>query len=140
MTLTKEELAARWPGKFEGYEPLPDYFPERPWGCKCHTCKRTGFVMTELITMLNMARHFAGVPFVITSAMRCEAYNFYLGGSKDSSHISGVAADIEVKDSRSRYKILNGVFLAGFMRIGIHIDFIHVDIDGFKDRSVAWVS
>ncbi len=92
----------------------------------------------ELIDKLNVARSMAGRPFVITSGYRTKDHNKLVGGKPGSSHIHGLAADIEVKTSRDRFFILKALLKAGFERIGVGKDFIHVDVDRGKAASVIW--
>ena len=78
--------------------------------------------------MLTRAREIADVPFVITSGYRCPKHNKEVG-STSQNHPSGRAADIKATDGPTRGKILKGLYLAGFRRIGIDFrrGFIHAD-------------
>ena len=92
---------------------------------------------------LDQARGLAGIPFKITSGYRTKEYNEDLikrgyKASKNSSHLKGLAADISVKDSKSRFIVFNSLLLAGFTRIGIADTFIHVDLDTDKKQNVIW--
>lgn len=115
---------------------MKDYFPERPWSCRCGC----GFnrIDPELVRRLNLARELAGVPFEITSACRCEAHNAAEGGKPGSAHTTGQAVDIRVGDSRQRYAVLMGLLGAGFKRIGIGGDFVHADVAGHLPQPAAW--
>ena len=92
----------------------------------------------NFLDMLDKAREYAGVAFVINSGYRSKAHNKKVGGVKNSSHRKGCAADIAVISSRRRYKILEGLQKAGFNRIGIGNSFIHVDNDPDKAQNVIW--
>jgi len=92
---------------------------------------------------LDQARGLAGIPFKITSGYRTKEYNEDLirrnyKASKNSSHLKALAADISVKDSKSRFIVFNSLLLAGFTRIGIADTFIHVDLDTDKTQNVIW--
>ncbi|GAA4652380.1 hypothetical protein GCM10023116_46640 [Kistimonas scapharcae] len=91
-----------------------------------------------LLVHLDQARKIAGVPFTVTSAVRCEAHNTNVGGSPTSSHIKGYAVDIAARDDHQREQIVRGLVNAGFRRIGIAKTFVHVDVDPDK-RSAMWV-
>jgi len=109
---------------------MRDYFPERPWACKCGCGLDT--MDPDCVRDLNWARHFAGVPFVINSACRCEAHNRAEGGKIRSAHLpdeDGLchAVDIRAADSRSRFKIVYGLIMAGFTRIFIYDTWVHAD-------------
>lgn len=116
---------------------LRTYFNYSDFECKCG-CGRNE-AKPELIHKLNEARRAAGVPFHITSGTRCESNNAASGGSPDSAHVDGWAADIQCNSSRPRYKMIMGLSDAGFTRIGISNRFTHVDCDPDKPKSVIWV-
>jgi len=93
----------------------------------------------KLLTMLDNARTVAEVPFVITSGLRTVEHNKEVGGLPDSSHLEGLAVDIQCKDSFNRFNIIYGLFVAGFRRIGISKDHIHADIDDTKTQRVVFL-
>ena len=69
---------------------------------------------------LDLARELSGVPYVINSGYRTEYWNQKVGGRVGSSHLTGL---IE----------------AGFDRIGVGTNFIHVDCDPSKAGNVTWL-
>ena len=90
---------------------------------------------------LDKARNIAGVPFKITSGFRTPQHNERLKKegykvSANSSHLKGLAADIACADSGTRQKIVNGLIVAGFTRIGIADTFIHCDTDTDKTDAI----
>lgn len=89
--------------------------------------------------MLDAARSIAGVPFKITSGYRTAKHNLKVGGSENSSHLRGKAADIACRHSSTRFRIIAALIAAGFTRIGIGATFIHVDNDSVKTPGVAWL-
>lgn len=93
----------------------------------------------EFLDMLDDARGFAGIPFKVNSGWRCEARNKAVGGKSKSAHLSGFAADISCKDSRSRALIINALGWIGFNRMGIAENFLHVDSSPLKDKKVIWL-
>lgn len=93
----------------------------------------------EFLSDLDYAREIAGIPFHINSAWRSEEDNRRVGGSPNSSHLKGLAVDISVKDSRTRFIVLEALIMAGFTRIGVAKNFIHVDADNDKSQGVTWV-
>lgn len=98
----------------------------------------------KLISMLELARKEAGVPFHITSDWREE------GDGK--SHHLGKAVDVRAKTSSDREAIVRGAVLAGFTRLGVYYAIledghhreghIHLDTntseDGFP-QNVLWI-
>ena len=93
----------------------------------------------KFLTLLDLARGVANIPFRITSGYRTVNHNKYILGKSNSSHLKGLAADISVTDSRSRSIILNALISVGFNRIGIGKTFIHVDVDVNKSSHVYWL-
>lgn len=73
----------------------------------------------QLIRQLEVARSFAGVPFIITSDYRPVDLK---------SHGAGMAVDLRVKSSFDRIEIIHGLLKAGFRRIGDYDKHIHADI------------
>jgi len=84
----------------------------------------------KTMEMLDKARGFAGIPFVITSGCRTIQKNKQVGGKIDSCHLEKnkcSAVDIRVRNSQERWKIVNAGIKAGFTRIGIAETFVHFD-------------
>ena len=91
----------------------------------CHCCGK--IVMDEtFLEKLDRARELAGTPFKIVSGYRCQAHNIAVG-STSKNHVHGKAADIAATVGPQRGMILRGLVKAGFKRIGIDKQFIHVD-------------
>lgn len=93
----------------------------------------------QFMQMLDEAREMAGVPFHINSGFRTPKHNKKVGGSQNSSHLRGRAADIACTNSTQRFRIVAALIAAGFNRIGIAETFIHVDNDNVKTPGVAWL-
>jgi|TARA_R110000751_G_scaffold78796_1_gene159001 zinc D-Ala-D-Ala carboxypeptidase len=91
-----------------------------------------------LLSMLDMAREMSGTPFQITSSWRSIDKNLNVGGKPNSAHLRGNAVDIACKNSQARFEIMDGLIMAGFNRIGIGDDFIHVDVDEILPQDVIW--
>jgi uncharacterized protein YcbK (DUF882 family) len=92
----------------------------------------------NFLSMLDDARHMADIPFKINSGYRTQEHNSKVGGKDKSSHIVGKAADISCSTSRERWIIITALQDAGFNRIGIANNFIHVDSDENKSPNVIW--
>jgi len=112
------------------------YFEESEFACPC--CGENEIVI-ELVTKLDDAREYAGIPFHINSGYRCRKHNKKVGGSRLSSHKKGLAADIRAKSSSDRFHIVRGLIKAGFTRIGIGKTYIHADIDEHKPQGIIYL-
>ena len=115
-----------------------NYFDIEDFYCNCEREHDEEFVDPKLVSFLDIARDYAGIPFVITSGYRCAEHNRDIGGVSDSAHLKGKAADIKVEGSRSRFLILRSLIRVGFKRIGVYDTYIHVDIDESKSTKVVW--
>jgi len=91
----------------------------------------------NFLFVLDEAREFAGIPFVINSAYRSPTHPESIK-NPTSSHIKGLAVDIKATDSTTRFKIVEALISVGFTRIGIANTFIHVDLDFDKTQDVIW--
>lgn len=93
-----------------------------------------------LLAMLDdMRARTCGVPILLTSGYRGPRYNESVGGSKTSSHVKGLAMDISCSDTQHRFFYLRAAIAAGFSRIGIGKNFIHLDIDKSKPDKLIWL-
>ena len=90
------------------------------------------------LNKLTEARKIAAIGFKITSGYRSPEHNQKVGGVQGSSHTRGCAVDIYAPTSRQKYIIINSLLQAGFNRIGIAKNFIHVDNDATKTEDVIW--
>jgi len=99
----------------------------------------SGEMMDEvLIKTLDLARDIYGSPMIINSGFRTIEHNKKVGGSKNSSHLLGLAVDIRCTNSHQRFLMLEALMDAGFTRIGIADTFIHVDVDTEKPELLIW--
>ena len=114
------------------------FFTKKEMSCPC--CGKEG-MNRGFMDRLNIARGLAGMPFTINSAFRCMKHNASeaVGGTVNSAHTRGYAADISCKTSRHRHIILKALRAVRFNRIGIYKNFIHVDCDPVKVEDVTWV-
>mgnify|MGYP003651097709 CR=1 FL=1 len=92
----------------------------------------------SFLEMLDNARDIADIPFAINSGYRTKEHNAKVGGVEGSSHTKGLACDIACSNSIARFLIINALLEAGFTRIGIANNFIHVDSDCEKSQDVIW--
>ncbi len=108
-------------------------------------CCQTAYVDEEFIQKLSIAREVSGTPYKVNSMCRCFDYDKFLKKKLNllftgkSSHlftpdqkIKTCAVDLKVENSHERFKIIEGLIFAGFQRIIIYRNFIHVDSDKRK--------
>ena len=82
---------------------------------------------SELLQRLQDLRSSLGRPVYITSGYRNREHNARVGGSPNSYHLRGMAADIRVPGVSSQ-DLAAAAREAGFRGIGIYNSFVHVDV------------
>lgn len=93
---------------------------------KCH-CGCGVKMNRDFVFRVDSLRARLGFPLVVTSGYRCEEWNKKVGGSPNSKHIQGLAADLKIVSSNHRYEVLKEVFSMHFAGIGIADNFVHID-------------
>lgn len=93
---------------------------------------------SSFLNMLRKAEKIAGFRFSFNSAFRTPNYNRRVGGVSNSAHLYGLAVDIRASSIAIRDKIVKAAKEAGFKRIGIGSNFVHLDNDSSKPQYVAW--
>lgn len=86
----------------------------------------------KLLCMIDNAREISGIPYKVLSAHRTYKHEISRGRDGTSSHVKGVAIDIEARTPREKFLVLKGVIEAGFTRVFMYDWGIHVDIDEEK--------
>lgn len=82
---------------------------------------------SDFLYRLDMARAFAQVPFILTSAYRSSEYDRSKGRSGNGFHTKGLAVDVVCKDSFTRRRIIAGCIEYG-LTCGLSKDgFVHID-------------
>jgi len=101
-------------------------------------CKETGEnkMNSEFLQRLDLLREACGFPFVITSGYRSPSHSIEIKKAKPGTHAQGIAADIMVNSSAQRRAVVEAAIQLGFNGIGVHDDFVHVDIR--KSARVLW--
>lgn len=112
-------------------EQIGRYFKEHEMECKCGCCKTV--FDAGLIRKLDALREDLDRPIIINSGYRCAKHNKAVGGSPNSQHLLGKAADIRctgvTPEELARYAEKHG-----FDGIGLYTWGIHVDVRGYKAR------
>ena len=117
---------------------LTAHFQSDEFWCSCG-CGNEGpngnHISQSLVLKLEIVRTAINKPMQINSGIRCLKHNRSIGSSDTSSHIKCVAADISCTQMSDRHLLMSHLPKL-FERIGIHKDFIHVDIDTDKRRGI----
>jgi len=106
---------------------LSENFDRSEFACK----DKCGFstVDVELLCVLELVRYHFNSPVTINSACRCEKHNAEIGGTPNSKHMLGIAADIVVKDV-SPQKVYDFICNHAPDKYGIgnYKTFTHIDV------------
>lgn len=97
------------------------------------------YMNSDFMIPLHAARSMSYIPFRISSGYRTKAHNKKVGGVANSAHLRGYAADILTRNNAERAEVLRCLISAGFNRIGIAKNFIHVDNDPLKSSPRIWL-
>lgn len=81
----------------------------------------------EFMEALQALRDEFGKPMNISSGYRTRDHNKKIGGSPNSQHVLGLAADILISSPYDRYEFIKLAIKHGFTGIGISPVFIHLD-------------
>ena len=93
------------------------------------------FIDSELVKVLQKIRSHFGKPVTITSAYRTPPKNKAVGGTEQSQHLYGKAADIKVSGIAPKSVAAYAEkALGGKGGIGIYSTFVHVDVRSTKAR------
>ena len=117
----------------EGHLEAIKYFKVREFACK----DGSDFILLspELLDVLYRIRLHFNAPVMITSGFRTESHNKKVGGTRDSKHVKGIAADIVVKGvSPSKVAAYADLLMPDKGGIGEYRTFVHVDVRHEKSR------
>lgn len=99
----------------------------------------------------DMARHAAGIPFIVTDAFRQPGFQDP-NAVKNSAHFTGHALDVDCNTSRELFLMLRGLYVGQFRRIGVYFKpdprgkglllptHLHFDDDETKTQDVMFCS
>lgn len=95
----------------------------------------TIFVSDELVKILQKVRNHFGASVIINSAYRTEAHNKKVGGSANSQHKYGMAADIRINGvSPKTIATYLNTLMPNSGGIGVYSSFVHIDVRTKKTR------
>jgi uncharacterized protein YcbK (DUF882 family) len=95
--------------------------------------------LAELATNLQVLRNHFGKSITITSGYRSASHNVKIGGARDSYHVRGMAADIQISgvDPKLVYNAIELLIKSGKMKeggLGLYKSWVHYDTRGKKIR------
>lgn len=110
---------------------LSEHFNPEEFACKCGCGLKE--VSPKLIELLEVIRKYANAPITIVSGRRCPAHNKECGGAKNSQHLLGNAADIQIKgmSASKAQQFIQELHDSNKCRVGglgKYFSFTHVDI------------
>ena len=106
---------------------ITDNFYRHEFACKGQgCCGHSAPINMDLVYKLEMLREQIG-PMTINSGFRCRKHNAAVGGSVNSQHTIGNAADIDL-GTRDIWDVKQKAIELGFRGIGLYDTFIHLDV------------
>lgn len=113
---------------------MSPHFKREEFKCKCGNCDFIA-VDHELLVVLEDLRSWFAEPVTINSANRCKDHNTAIGGHPLSKHMSGIAADIKIRDVTPTevYNYLDRKYPNKY-GIGLYLTFTHIDVQPTKKR------
>lgn len=81
----------------------------------------------ELVEKLQIMRKHFGRPLIINSAYRTKEHNTAVGGTSNSQHLYGKAADIYISGVTMK-EIADFAKAIDFRGVGTYKNFVHVDV------------
>lgn len=113
---------------------MADNFTSTEIRCKCGKCSRSAYD-SKLVEFLQSIRNHFKKPVYISSAYRCKEWNVAVGGTENSYHTKGQAADIVV-DGVSPRDVAEYAEILGIKGIGLYDEnngnFVHIDTRDYK--------
>jgi len=113
---------------------LSKHFSRSEFECKCGCGGDT--VDYALVEVLENVREYFNKPIVINSGYRCASHNASIGGSSNSQHIRGKAADFRVSGTTEEEVVsyLESLYPNKY-GIGIYQGRTHLDV---RDAKARW--
>lgn len=104
---------------------LTTHFRSKELSCKCGCDQEK--MDYSFMEMLENLRLNLDRPVFVASGFRCPEHNKAVGGTRNSYHLKGMAADIVCSTAKERHEVVGAALRMGFSGLGIDKQFIHVD-------------
>ena len=113
---------------------LSNNFSTHEFACQCGC--GTGKMDEELVDVLQELSDKLGYAIKVTSGIRCDTHNEYVGGSATSKHKYGLAADIVVSylSPSDVYEYLDSKYPDKY-GLGLYRGWVHLDV---RQRRTRW--
>lgn len=113
---------------------LSQHFNRWEFKCKCGECDKDT-VDYRLVVILERLRAHTKEPITVTSGNRCVLHNEKVGGSPNSQHLFGKAADIQVRgwSPEAVYNLLD-YWYPDELGLGLYRSWVHIDVRNGKSR------
>ena len=112
---------------------LSAHFSKKEFACKCGCGFDTP--VPELVEKLEKFREACGnKPMTVGSGCRCAKRNAVVGGTSNSQHVKGTAADVYLVPGLNADQMAKIAEQVGFDGIGKYKWGVHVDVRGSKAR------
>ena len=106
---------------------MSEHFTAEEFACHCGCGFDTP--VPELVEVLELIRFSINEPVYLNSCCRCPDHNAAVGGSRQSWHMQGQAADISADDKEERFWIVAAAIDAGATDIGVYDWGVHIAVD-----------
>lgn len=128
----KPPVAAEKPAEAESFWDGIKYFKRDEFRCKCGGKYCNGFPVEpdeKLVKLADRVREHFGAAATVSSGVRCEKHNAFVGGVANSRHTKGTAMDFSIRGLPSSI-VLPYVQAQKEVRYAYAIDgsFVHMDI------------
>ena len=125
--------------KKKSYTKLSNNFTVAEFACKGSGCCSTVKIDSELVEYLQAIRDHFKKPVIINSGYRCPTHNKRIGGTTNSKHTQGTAADIAINGVApaevAKYAETLGIKGIGLYETAKDGYFVHIDT---RDNKSFW--
>jgi len=108
------------------------HFTYKEMACRCcgsYSINPKLLLSLEWFRTLVSSHRSTDTPLIINSAYRCPQHNAAVGGSKNSQHMLGNAADVRIPTGLSPRLVVEFLERIPYVGgIGLYSNFVHIDI------------